>query len=58
MWLGCHGDLTAAEERASSSFATFPAPTFRLISVVFESRVSSFLPSFSVKLISDLVGKH
>jgi len=58
MWLGCHGDLLGAEERAASPFATFPSPTFQLIGVVFETRVSHFLPSFSVKLISDLVGKH
>ena len=58
LWLSCHGDLLAAEGSSPSSLATFTAPTFQLIDVVFEMRVSHFVFSFSVKLISDLVGKH
>ena len=35
LWLGCHGDLLAAEESAVSSIATFTAPTLQNIGVVF-----------------------
>ena len=36
LWLGCHGDLLAAEERAASSLTPFMVPTLQLIGLVYE----------------------